>query len=106
MANLLEPCAKLCIFGCAEASLHTARDLQNQLLTNIAIWRGNCFRYEREVVKAFGGVLNGLDGTFVPESKGPKPERQTLTSSGVFHLASVCHSEAPPTGAAALGTNL
>ena len=31
------------------------------------VWRGNCDYTGQEVAKAFGGVLNGLDGNFGPK---------------------------------------
>ena len=45
-------------------------------LGKIVIWFANCNIGKREVVKAFGGVLNGLDGNFGSADKGPKDERQ------------------------------
>jgi hypothetical protein len=45
-------------------------------LGKIVIWFANCNIGKREVVKAFGGVLNGLDGNFGSAEKGPKDERQ------------------------------
>jgi hypothetical protein len=78
MANLLELCAKVCTFPSSHSSQALNPKAEESVIYGIrvfgaaiAITRG------REVVKAFGGVLNGLDGNFGPLLRGQKMNART-----------------------------
>jgi len=77
MANPLEQCAKVFTSTKATARLQASRAVEESVIYRTPIF-GSAIATtrNREVVKAFGGVLNGLDGNFGPEFEGPKDERQ------------------------------
>ena len=78
MANPQEQCAKVFTSPKANVRLEANSVVEESVIYRTAIFGSAiAITRNREVVKAFGGVLNGLDGNFGPELRGQKMNART-----------------------------